>query len=64
MALHRLQCVPASVLFVVGSAADVPGASGVGMSIFWHNRRRLNPVDSRIQPQYVSDSLWPILELV
>lgn len=64
MALQRLQCAPASVLFVAGSAADVPGASAVGMTVFWHNRRRLSPVDAQVQPRYVSDSLWPILELV
>jgi 2-haloacid dehalogenase len=64
MALERLQCAPASVLFVAGSAADVPGASAVGMPVFWHNRRRLTPVDAHVQPQYVSDTLWPVLELV
>jgi 2-haloacid dehalogenase len=64
MALERLQCPAESVLFVAGSAADVPGASAVGMPVFWHNRRRLSPVDARVQPLYVADSLWPILELV
>jgi len=64
LALHRLQCAAESVLFVAGSAADVPGASAVGMPVFWHNRRRLSLVDPRVQPRYVSDSLWPILELV
>lgn len=63
MALQWLQCAPADVLFVAGSAADVPGASAAGMPVFWHNRRRLSPIDSRVQPQYVSDSLWPLLEL-
>jgi 2-haloacid dehalogenase len=64
MVLQRLQCASASVLFVAGSAADMPGASAVGMPVFWHNRRRLSPVDARVQPRYVSDSLWPVLELV
>jgi len=64
MALQRLQRTPASVLFVAGSAADVPGASAVGMPVFWHNRRRLNPVDAAVQPRYVSESLWPVLDLV
>jgi hypothetical protein len=52
------------VLFVAGSAADVPGASAVDMPVFWHNRMRISPVDARVQPRYVADSLWPILELV
>jgi 2-haloacid dehalogenase len=64
MALDRLRCPAESVLFVAGSAADVPGASAVGMPVFWHNRMRLSPVDARVQPRYVADSLWPILELV
>jgi 2-haloalkanoic acid dehalogenase type II len=64
IALDRLQLAPTAVLFVAGSAADVPGASAVGMSVFWHNRRRLILDDTQVQPQYVSDSLWPILDLV
>jgi 2-haloacid dehalogenase len=64
LALHRLQCAAESVLFVAGSAADVPGASTVGMPVFWHNRRRLSPVVTRVQPRYVSDSFWHVLELV
>ncbi len=53
MALDRLQCPAESV-----------GASAVGMPVFWHNRMRLSPVDAPVQPLYVADSLWPILELV
>jgi 2-haloacid dehalogenase len=64
MALDRLQYPAESVLFVAGSPADVPGASAVGMPVFWHNRLRLSPVDARVQPLYVADSLWPIWELV
>ena len=64
IALQRLQCAPASVLFVAGSAADVPGASAVGMPVFWHNRRHLKPIAAGVEPRYVSDSLWPVLELV
>jgi 2-haloacid dehalogenase len=64
VALERLQCAPASVLFVAGSAADVQGASAVGMPVFWHNRRRLKPLAAGAQPRYVSDWLWPVLELV
>jgi 2-haloacid dehalogenase len=64
MALYRLGYEPEHVLFVAGSAADVPGASAVGMPVFWHNRRRLNPVEPSVQPRYVSDSLWLVLELV
>lgn len=64
MALHRLGCEPESTLFVAGSAADVPGASALGMSVFWHNRMHLSPLEPRVQPRYISDSLWPISDLV
>jgi 2-haloacid dehalogenase len=64
LALHRLGRAAKDVLFVAGSAADVPGASAVGMPVFWHNRLRLSPADTNVQPLYVADSLWPILELV
>jgi 2-haloacid dehalogenase len=64
MALERLRCAPASVLFVAGSAADVPGAAAVGMDVFWHNRRHLKPVAAGVPPRYVADSLRPLLELV
>ncbi len=64
LALERLKYCPENVLFVAGSAADVPGASAVGMPVFWHNRRHLSPADSRVSPLFVSDTLWPVLELV
>ncbi len=64
MALDRLGWDAGEVLFVAGSAADVPGASGVGMPVFWHNRMNLKPVDSRVKPSYESDTLLPILDIV
>ena len=36
--LAALGTSPARTLFVAGSASDVPGAQGVGMPVFWHNR--------------------------
>jgi 2-haloacid dehalogenase len=64
MALNRLKCAAEDVLFVAGSAADVPGASAVGMPVFWHNRMHLSPLATSVPPLYVFDSLWPVLELV
>ena len=37
-ALEQLALPPSRVLFVAGSPADIPGASGVGMPVIWHNR--------------------------
>jgi 2-haloalkanoic acid dehalogenase type II len=41
--LQRLGTPPGRTLFVAGSASDVPGAKGVGMPVYWHNRMGLAP---------------------
>lgn len=61
--LRLLGTAPARTLFVAGSAADVPGATGVGMPVFWHNRMGLPPVDAA-RPDFVAASLEPLLNLV
>jgi hypothetical protein len=43
--LAALHADPARVLFVAGSAADVPGARNAGMKVYWHNRIGLKPLD-------------------
>jgi hypothetical protein len=40
-ALDALGLAPAQVLFVAGSAHDVPGAGNVGMPVYWSNRQSL-----------------------
>src|SRR5438445_5884565 len=40
-ALDALRLPAARVLFVAGSAHDVPGASAAGMRVYWSNRQRL-----------------------
>jgi len=61
--LRLLGTAPARTLFVAGSAADVPGAKGVGMPVFWHNRMGLQPVDA-VRPDFTAASLEPLLDLV
>jgi 2-haloalkanoic acid dehalogenase type II len=61
--LAKLNTDPARTLFVAGSAADVPGAKGVGMPVFWHNRMKLPAVGS-IEPDFSGDTLLPLLDLV
>lgn len=61
--LRALASDPARTLFVAGSAADVPGAKGVGMPVFWHNRMGLKPLDGAV-PDYVAGTLLPLLDLV
>ena len=38
LALAELDVAPEDCLFVAGSAYDLPGATGVGMPVFWHDR--------------------------
>jgi 2-haloacid dehalogenase len=53
----------ARTLFVAGSAADVAGAKGVGMPVFWHNRMGLQRVVTS-RPDVVASSLEPLLDIV
>ncbi len=64
MALEGLRCNAEHVIFVAGSPSDVPGAMGVGMPVFWHNRMHLKPSPSSAKPRYVSDTLLPLLNIV
>ena len=62
-ALSLLGTAAGRTLFVAGSAADVPGAKGGGMPVFWHNRVGLQPVDAA-RPDFTAASLEPLLDLV
>jgi 2-haloacid dehalogenase len=60
MVLEQLGVQPERTLFVAGSASDVPGARGVGMPVYWHNRMGLTPVDAQ-RPDIMAASLEPLL---
>lgn len=61
--LDRLGTDPARTLFVAGSASDVPGAKGVGMPVYWHNRIDLPPRDDA-KPEFLERSLGPLPGIV
>jgi 2-haloalkanoic acid dehalogenase type II len=57
---------PADILFVAGSAHDVPGAAGAGMKVYWSNRQGLpvpagapmplvNAADLSVLPQFLAN---------
>ena len=54
--LAALGTAPERTLFVAGSASDVPGAKGVGMPVYWHNRIGLPPRDDS-RPDYLEATL-------
>ena len=61
--LEALGTQPGRTLFVAGSAADVPGASALGMPVYWHNRIGLSAIDD-VTPVYLERSLDRLLEIV
>lgn len=63
LALKLLGTAPERTLFVAGSAADVPGARGAGMPVYWHNRMGLTPVGNAV-PDFTHASLTLLLALV
>ena len=60
--LSALGSAPERTLFVAGSASDVPGARGVGMPVYWHNRIGLPPRDDA-RPDYLETSLDKLADL-
>lgn len=64
LALAELGTPPAATLFVAGSPADVPGASGAGLPVFWHNRLGLPPVPGPAQPVATHPTLHPLVAAV
>ena len=61
VALDQLALPAQRVLFVAGSASDVPGAAGMGMDVVWHKRAGLAPKDAT-RPLQMAASLTPLLQ--
>lgn len=61
LALAELGVKAEEVLFVAGSAYDVPGAQRVGMQVFWHNRLGLSRPEQVGAPLAEAETLSPLL---
>lgn len=60
--LAALGTAPGRTLFVAGSASDVPGAKGVGMPVYWHDRIGL-PQRDDAWPDYLEPTLDKLADL-
>jgi 2-haloacid dehalogenase len=63
LALDAFDVQPERALFVAGSPDDIVGANGVGMSVYWHNRRGLD-LGARPRPLVEHDSVAPLLDML
>jgi len=63
LAVAEIGAPPERILFVAGSPGDVPGASGAGLDVYWHNRKRL-PKAAGAAPLAERRSLRPLLDFV
>lgn len=63
LTLEALGVSAERTLFVAGSPSDVPGASALGMPVYWHNRIGL-PGRGDAVPNYHERSLHRLVDLV
>ncbi len=61
--LAALGTAPERTLYVAGSAADIPGASALGMPVYWHNRIGLAQIGN-VAPLHHEQSLSRLGEVL
>jgi 2-haloacid dehalogenase len=64
LAIQELGIEPNKVLYVSGSAYDIPGAIDVGMDVFWHNRIGMLKPEKVPEPMITTTSLIPLKEFI
>jgi len=64
LAIRELGIEPKKVLYVSGSAYDIPGAIAVGMDVYWHNRIGMVKLEKVPEPLIMTTSLMPLKEII
>jgi 2-haloalkanoic acid dehalogenase type II len=60
LAIKELKAPPEKILYVSGSAFDIPGAMGEGMDVFWHNRIGMVMPEGIAAPLVTARTLTPL----
>jgi 2-haloalkanoic acid dehalogenase type II len=64
LAIQELGVEAKKILYVSGSAFDIPGATGVGMNVYWHNRIGMAKPEEVPEPAAMTTSLLPLKEFI
>ena len=64
LAIQELGIEPKKILFVSGSAYDIPGATDAGMDVYWHNRIGMIKPEEVPEPLIMTGSLMPLKEFI
>ncbi len=64
LTIQELGIEPKKVLYVSGSAYDIPGAVNMGMDVFWHNRIGMVKPERIPEPLLTANSLMPLKEFI
>ena len=64
LSIQELGVEPKKVLYVSGSAYDIPGAINRGMDVFWHNRIGLVKPEEIPEPVITTNTLMPLKEFI
>ncbi len=64
LAIQELSIEPQEILYVSGSAFDIPGAMNVGMDVYWHNRIGMVKPEEVPEPMITTPSLMPLKDYI
>lgn len=64
LAIQELGIEPQKILYVSGSAFDIPGATNEGMAVYWHNRIGMVKPEECPGPKIMTTSLLPLKDFI